>query len=39
VSLTPRDIEQQVFKERFRGYDQDEVDRFLGTLRIQPSTT
>lgn len=29
MSLTPEDIENQVFKERFRGYDQDEVDRFL----------
>lgn len=29
MSLTPDDIEHQVFKERFRGYDQDEVDRFL----------
>jgi DivIVA domain-containing protein len=29
MSLTPEDVEKQVFKERFRGYDQDEVDRFL----------
>lgn len=29
MTLTPDDIEKQVFKERFRGYDQDEVDRFL----------
>jgi cell division initiation protein len=29
VTLTPDDIEQQVFKEKFRGYDPDEVDRFL----------
>lgn len=29
MSLTPDDIENQVFKERFRGYDQDEVDAFL----------
>jgi DivIVA domain-containing protein len=29
VTLTPEDIERQEFKERFRGYDQDEVDRFL----------
>lgn len=29
MPLTPDDIEHQVFKERFRGYDQDEVDRFL----------
>jgi cell division initiation protein len=32
VRLTPEDIEHQVFKERFRGYDQDEVDRFLDRL-------
>jgi cell division initiation protein len=29
VHLTPEDIEHQAFKERFRGYDQAEVDRFL----------
>jgi cell division initiation protein len=29
VTLTPEDIEHQVFKERFRGYDPREVDRFL----------
>lgn len=29
MSLQPSDIEHQQFKERFRGYDQDEVDRFL----------
>lgn len=29
MSLTTQDVENQVFKERFRGYDQDEVDRFL----------
>lgn len=32
MSLTPEEIEHQVFKERFRGYDQDEVDRFLDTV-------
>ncbi len=32
MTLTPEDIERQVFKERFRGYDQDEVDRFLDQL-------
>jgi cell division initiation protein len=32
VRLTPEDIEHQVFKERFRGYDQGEVDRFLDRL-------
>lgn len=29
MSLTPEDVDKQVFKERFRGYDQDEVDQFL----------
>lgn len=29
MTLTPDDIERQVFKERFRGYDQNEVDVFL----------
>lgn len=29
MTLTPTDIDNQVFKERFRGYDQDEVDKFL----------
>ncbi|MEX0658397.1 MAG: DivIVA domain-containing protein [Egibacteraceae bacterium] len=29
MSLTTQDVENQVFKERFRGYDQDEVDQFL----------
>lgn len=29
MTLSPEDVERQVFKERFRGYDQDEVDRFL----------
>lgn len=28
-SLTPQDIEAQVFREKFKGYDQDEVDAFL----------
>ena len=27
--LTPEDIEAQVFREKFKGYDQDEVDSFL----------
>ena len=27
--LTPQDIEAQVFREKFKGYDQDEVDTFL----------
>lgn len=29
MTLEPQDIERVVFKERFRGYDQTEVDRFL----------
>lgn len=29
MSLTTKDVENQVFTERFRGYDQDEVDQFL----------
>lgn len=29
MTLEPQDIERAVFKERFRGYDQTEVDRFL----------
>lgn len=29
MAMDPEDIERAVFKERFRGYDQDQVDRFL----------
>jgi cell division initiation protein len=29
MGIGPEDLERAVFKERFRGYDQDEVDRFL----------
>ena len=29
MTIGPEDIERVVFKERFRGYDQDQVDRFL----------
>ena len=29
MTLTPEDIEAQVFREKFKGYDQDEVDAFL----------
>ena len=29
MTLTPDDIEAQVFREKFKGYDQDEVDAFL----------
>lgn len=36
MSLTAADIEAQVFREKFKGYDQDEVDAFLdrGSDRI-----
>lgn len=37
MALTPEEIEQHTFRERFRGYDPDEVDAFLdrvvGALR------
>lgn len=37
MALTPEEIEQHAFRERFRGYDPDEVDAFLdrvvGALR------
>lgn len=29
MSLTPADVERKTFKERFKGYDMDEVDAFL----------
>ncbi len=29
MPLTPQDVEAQTFKERFKGYDMDEVDAFL----------
>jgi cell division initiation protein len=29
VSLNPQDVERKTFKERFKGYDMDEVDSFL----------
>lgn len=29
MSLTPEDVERKAFKERFKGYDMDEVDAFL----------
>lgn len=29
MALRPEDVERQVFKEGWRGYDQEEVDRFL----------
>ena len=35
MSLTPQDIEKQVFKERFRGYDPEEVDAFLDRVSEQ----
>ena len=35
MSLTPQDIENQVFKERFRGYDPEQVDAFLDRVSEQ----
>ncbi len=35
MSLTPQDVENQVFKERFRGYDPEEVDAFLDRVSEQ----
>lgn len=32
MKITPIDIQQMVFKVRFRGYDRQEVDAFLDTL-------
>lgn len=32
MKITPLDIQQMVFKVRFRGYDKQEVDRFLEEL-------
>lgn len=32
MSLGPEDIARQRFSERFRGYDEDEVDAFLDAL-------
>ena len=29
MKITPLDIQQMVFKSRFRGYDKEEVNRFL----------
>jgi cell division initiation protein len=29
MSLSAEDVERQTFKERFKGYDMDEVDAFL----------
>lgn len=37
MTLTPDDIERQEFKERFRGYDQQEVDRFLDRVAARIS--
>ena len=37
MTLTPQDIENQVFKERFRGYDPEEVDAFLDRVSEQLS--
>lgn len=35
MSLTPETIEQQLFTQRFRGYDQQEVDQFLDRVSDQ----
>jgi cell division initiation protein len=35
MTLTPKDIDNQVFKEKFRGYDQDEVDAFLDKVSAE----
>ncbi len=35
MTLTPQDIEAQVFREKFKGYDQDEVDAFLDRVSDQ----
>jgi DivIVA domain-containing protein len=32
MTLTPEDIERKVFKQEFRGYDQEEVDTFLDRI-------
>ncbi|HXX73546.1 MAG TPA: DivIVA domain-containing protein [Nitrospiraceae bacterium] len=32
MKITPLDIQQMVFRSRFRGYDKDEVNRFLEEL-------
>jgi DivIVA domain-containing protein len=37
VTLTPADIEAHVFREKFKGYDQDEVDEFLDRVSDQIS--
>jgi len=35
MTLTPQDVKAQVFREKFKGYDQDEVDAFLERVRDQ----
>ena len=35
ADLTPQDIETQVFREKFKGYDQEEVDGFLDHVSAQ----
>lgn len=37
MTLTPQDIETQVFREKFKGYDQQEVDAFLDRLSARIS--
>lgn len=37
MSVTPETIEKQLFTQRFRGYDQEEVDRFLDRVSARLS--
>ncbi len=34
MRITPIDIQQMVFQVKFRGYDRDEVNRFLEELAL-----
>ena len=34
MKITPLDIQQMVFKVKFRGYDKEEVNRFLEELAL-----
>jgi cell division initiation protein len=34
MKITPIDIQQMVFQVKFRGYDRDEVNRFLEELAL-----
>lgn len=35
MSITPEDVERKTFKERFKGYDMDEVDTFLDRVVVR----